>query len=134
MDIGSCSQLLLYACFLSMNTIKEEMLFYHQMKSRATSAEIFNVVVNFFQENQLPWESLAGACTDGAPAMTGLKSGFIKRVKKNSSVIGTHCILHRKVLASKTLPHEMKEVLDLSIEIMNYIKAGSLNSRLFKLL
>ena len=28
----------------------------------------------------------------------------------------------------------MKEVLDLSIEIVNYIKAGSLNSRLFKLL
>ena len=27
-DIGSCSQLLLYARFLSMNTIKEEMLFY----------------------------------------------------------------------------------------------------------
>ena len=105
------------------------------MKSRATSAEIFNVVVNFFRENQLSWESLAGACTDGAPDMTGLKSGFIKRVKeKYSSVIGTHCTLHRKVLPSKTLPYEMKEVLDLSIEIVNYIKAGSLNSCLFKLL
>ena len=45
-----------------------------------------------------------------------------------------HCILHRDVLASKTLPHEMKEVLDLFIEIVSYIKAGSLNSRLFKLL
>ena len=47
-DIGNCSQLLLYVRFLSMNTIKEEMLFYNQMKSRATSAEIFNVVINFF--------------------------------------------------------------------------------------
>ena len=28
-DIGSCSQLLLYARFLSVNTIKEEMLFCH---------------------------------------------------------------------------------------------------------
>ena len=52
------------------------------MKGRATSAEIFNVVANFFQENKLSRESLAGACTDGAPAMTGLKSGFIKRVKE----------------------------------------------------
>ena len=134
-DIGSCFQLLLYARFLSVNTIKEEMLFCHQMKGRATSAEIFNVVANFFQENKLPWESLAGACTHGAPAMTGLKSGFIKSVKeKNSSVIGTHCIHHREALASRTLPHEMKEVLDLSIEIVNYIKSGFLNSRLFKLL
>ena len=134
-DIGSCSLLLLYARFLPMNTTKEEMLFYHQMKSCATSAEIFNVVVNFFQENQLSWESLAGACTDGAPATTGLKSGFIKRVKeKNSSVIGMYCILHCRVLASKTLLHEIKKVLDLSIEIVNYVKAESLNSRLFKLL
>ena len=134
-DIGSCSQLVQYARFLSVNTIKEEMLFCHQMKGRATSAKIFNVVANFFQESKLSWESLAGACTDGALAMTGLKSGFIKRVKeKNSSVIGTHWVLHREALASRTFPHEMKEVLDLSIEIGNYIKAGSLNSRLFKLL
>ena len=48
--------------------------------------------------------------------MTGLKSGFIKRVKeKNSAIIGTHYILHCEALASRTLPHEMKEVLDLSI-------------------
>ena len=84
-DIKSCSQLRLYACFFSVNTIKEEMLFCHQMKSRATSAEIFDVVANFFQENQLPWESLAGGYTSGAPAMTGLKSGFIKRVKEKNS-------------------------------------------------
>ena len=67
--------------------------------------------------------------------MTGLKSSFIKRVKeKNSSVISTHCILHREALAARTLPHEMKEALDISTEIMNYIKAGSLGSRLFKVL
>ena len=80
--------------------------------------------------------TISKACIDETPAMTGLKSGFIKRVKeKNSSVIGMHCIL-REALASRTLPHEMKEVLDLSIEIMNYIlvKAGFINSRLFKLL
>ena len=55
-DIESCSQLLLYARFLSVNTIKEEMLFCRQMKGRATSAKIFNVVANFFQENKLSWE------------------------------------------------------------------------------
>ena len=50
--------------------------------------------------------------------MTGQRSGFIKRVKeKNSSIIGTHCILHREALASRILPHDVKEVLNLSIEI-----------------
>ena len=66
--------------------------------------------------------------------MIGLKSGFVRRVKRNCSVIGTHCVLHREALASRTLPPEMKEVLDISIEIVDYIKAASLNSRLFKLL
>ena len=60
-----------------MNTTKEEMLFCHPMKSRATSADIFNAVANFFQENQLSRESLARACKDGAPAMIVLKSDFI---------------------------------------------------------
>ena len=84
------------------------------MKSRATSADIFNAVANFFQENQLLWKSLAGACTDGAPAMIGLKSDFIQRVKERSpSVIGTQCVLYCEALASRALPPEMKEVLDL---------------------
>ena len=134
-DIESCFQLLLYACFLSVNTIKEEMLFCHPMKSHATSADIFNVVANFFQDNQPSWQSLAGACTDRAPAIIGLKSDFIQRVKERKpSVMGTHCILHREALASRILPREIKEVLDLSIEIVNYMKPGSLSSRLFKLL
>ena len=45
-----------------------------------------------------------------------------------------HSILYCEVLASRTLPREMKEVLILSIEIVNYVKAGFRNSRLFKLL
>ena len=42
-DIEKCSQLLLFAGFLSVNTIKE-MLFCYPIKSRATSTDIFNVV------------------------------------------------------------------------------------------
>ena len=42
------------------------------MKSQATSADIFNVASNFFQENQLLWESLAGSRTDRAPAHSSL--------------------------------------------------------------
>ena len=46
-DIGSHLQLLLYAGFLLVNTAKE-MLFCHPMKSRTTSTDIFDVVLNFF--------------------------------------------------------------------------------------
>ena len=109
--------------------------YYHPMESCTTATAIFDDVSNFFQENQLSWDSLTGVCTDEAPAMLGLQSGFTTRVKeKNPSVVGTHCILHREALASRTLPAEMRDVLNVAIKVVNFIKAGALNSRLFKLL
>ena len=38
----------------------------------------------------------------------------------------------RQALASKTLPQFLQKVLDQIIKIVNFIKAGALNSRLFK--
>ena len=65
--------------------------------------------------------------------MLGLQSGFITRVKEKSQcAIGTHCILHREALASRTLPAEMRDVMNLAIKVVNFIKAGALNSHLFK--
>ena len=134
-DIGNCAQLLVYARFMSGNIVKEEMLFCQPLESHTKSADIFNAVSKFFQENQLSWESLVGVCTDGTPAMLGLRSGFIARVKdKNPSVVGTHCVLHRETLASITLPFGLKNVLDAAVDVVNYVKTGALNSRLFKLL
>ncbi|XP_029652966.1 protein ZBED8-like [Octopus sinensis] len=128
-DIALCSQLLVYVRFVSGNWVKEEM-FCHPMDCRITVAAIFCDVSNFYQENQLPCGSLVGVCTDGAPAMLGSQSGFITRVKeKNLFVVGTHCILHLQ-----TLPTEMRNLLNVAIKVVNFVKGGALNSRLFKLL
>ena len=125
-DIAQCSQLLMYARFVSGNNIKKEILFCHPMESCTTAEAIFHDTSNFFQENQLSWESLVGVCTDGAPAMRGLRSGFVTKVKeKNPSVMSTHCILHREALASRTLPAEMMDVLNVAIKVVNFIKAGA---------
>lgn len=84
-DIAQCSQLLMYARFVSGNNIKEEILFCHPMESCTTAEDIFQDVSNFFQENQLSWDSLVGVCTDGAPAMLGLQSGLVTKVKEKKS-------------------------------------------------
>ena len=83
-DVAQCSQLLMYARFVSGNSVKDEMLFCHPMESYTTVKDVFQVVSNFFQENKLLWDSLVGVCTDGAPALLGLQSGFITRVKEKS--------------------------------------------------
>ena len=46
-DVAQCSQLLMYARFLSDNSEKEEILFCHPVESYTTATDIFQVVSNF---------------------------------------------------------------------------------------
>uniref|UniRef100_UPI00358FE70F protein FAM200C-like n=1 Tax=Myxine glutinosa TaxID=7769 RepID=UPI00358FE70F len=132
-DVAQCSQLIMYARFILGDSVKEEMLFCHPLETYTTAADVFEMVSKFFEENRLSWDALVGVCTDGAPAMLGLRSGFVTKVKQKSpSAIGTHCVIHRESLASKTLPAEMRDFLNLAIKVVNFIKGGALNSRLFK--
>ena len=65
--------------------------------------------------------------------MLGFRSGFVKKVKKFvREAKSTHCFIHRYALASKTLPIALQKVSDSAIRIVNFIKAGSLNTRQFK--
>ena len=67
--------------------------------------------------------------------MLGVRSGFTTLVKANApDIISTHCAPHREALAAKTLPPFLKEVLDVTVRCVNFIRAKSLNHRLFKLM
>ena len=93
---------------------------------------MFRVVDAYFYKNGMKWEKLVGVCTDGAPAMLGCRSGFFTRVEqKNSDAVGSHCIIYREALASKTLPAAMKKKLAIIIRIVNFIKSSAVNFRLF---
>ena len=59
--------------------------------------------------------------------------GLVKKVKKLAyEAKDTHSFIHRYALASKTLPNALQKVLDLAKIIVNFIKAGSSNTRQFK--
>ena len=66
--------------------------------------------------------------------MLGTKSGFQAYNKKqNPNTKGVHSMVHRHALASKTLPSPpLREVLDQTVRMVNFVKGGALNSRLFK--
>ena len=86
-------------------------------------------------EQELDWGKVAGICTDGAPAMTGNKSGFKACVNNIAPHIQfTHCIIHRYALAMKTLPPGLLNILSDVIKIVNHIKGNAVNSRIFKVL
>ena len=131
-DISSCAQLMVYARHVCNNAFKEEFLFCSALETITKAADVLNKVT-FFTTERLEWKNLAGCCNDGAPAMLGCNSGFQTSVKRQAPKSkGVHCMLHRQALASKTLPESLQKVLDQIIKIVNFIKGGALNSRLFK--
>lgn len=59
--------------------------------------------------------------------------GFVSLAKEiNSNITFTHCFLHREILAVKTLPEKLNEVLNDVTSMVNFIKMRPLKSRIFK--
>ena len=86
----------------------------------------------------LPWDKLVCLATDGAPTMCSRNVGVVGLMKKKLdsleaneiNFISVHCILDQEALCSKDL--QMKEVMDLEIKTVNFIKSHRLNHRQFK--
>ena len=111
-DVAQLSQLLVYVCYVGSTSIEEEMLFCRPLKTTTKAEDVFQVVSLFFDDKGL----LVGVCMDGAPTMLGSRSGFIARIKQKSpNAVGTHCVVHREALASKTLTAAMKDKLAIAI-------------------
>ena len=84
--------------------ILDDFLFCRGLTSRTTAHDVLKVVSDFFTTEGLSWENVVGICIDGAPAMLGSRSGFLKLAKKhNPNIVGIHCMIHRQALASKTI-------------------------------
>nr|XP_046478643.1 SCAN domain-containing protein 3-like [Neodiprion pinetum] len=134
-DITNYAQLIVYVRYISGDIIEEEILYSQSLTAGTKSEDIFNSISDFIKKNDLDWNKLIGLCTDGAPVMIGVRSGLAQKLKeKNPSIVSTHCVIHRQALASKTLPQNLRQILDSAIQIVNYIRSSALNSRLFTLL
>ncbi|KAM4807621.1 zinc finger BED domain-containing protein 5-like [Rhinophrynus dorsalis] len=131
-DVANCSQLLVYVRYINGGDFKDEFLFCKPLETTTTARDVFETTGSFLEKHEISWEKVCGVCTDGAPAMLGCRSGFQRLVLNESpKVIGTHCMIHRQILATKTLPQELQEVMKSVVSAVNYVKASALNSRLF---
>jgi hypothetical protein len=57
--------------------------------------------------------------------------GSARNQRKNPDVKTTHCFLHREVLVSKTIGEDIKQVLYVAVNMVNFIKQRPLKSRVF---
>ena len=61
------------------------------------------------------------------------KSGFRALVQKRTpNVLFTHCFIHWKALAFKTLPCGLHDVLKVTIKIVNFVKSSALHTLLIR--
>ena len=72
---------------------------------------------------------MGSVCTDGAPATIGHRSGFVALMKPVASHIESNrCAIHKYALACRTLPLELKSILDSAVTAVNFILGCAVNS------
>ena len=124
---------MVFVWYIHNKTIEENFLICHPLKTTTKASVVLKLVDDFFTAENLDWNKLGSVCSDGAPAMLEVRSGFLTLVKqKNPKIIGTHCIIHQEALASRTMSQPLKQALDCATKVVNYVKASALNTRLFQ--
>ncbi|KAG6925563.1 GTF2I repeat domain containing 2 [Chelydra serpentina] len=117
--------------------LTEELLDLMPLKGTTTGWDIFQGLEECIEKAALPWNKLVSLATDDAPSMCSENVGVVGllKTKLNSlnilgiSFTSIHCILHQEALCSKSL--QTKEVMDVVVKTVNFIRARGLNHRQF---
>ena len=130
--IHSQAILLVYVRFIYNDDVRKEMLFIKSLPETTRGEDIFNHIMQYFNDKGIPLTNLIYVASNGAKAMTGKVKGFVSRMKAVAPHIShVHCIVHREHLAAKSVGGDMEEALNTAIHVINFAKANSLNDRLF---
>ncbi|GBO00796.1 General transcription factor II-I repeat domain-containing protein 2A [Araneus ventricosus] len=133
-DINDTAQLVLFLRGVDENfEISEELAFMRFLKGTTKGCDIFRE----FQEGLLTLKvSITNICNitiDGAPNMTGKKSGFLGLFNQNypgNNVVFLHCVTHQDALCKSAL--NMKPVFDAVVKLINTIRSRGLTHRQFR--
>ena len=115
------------------NYIMEDLLFCKLILTNCKAHELFAILNNFFQENNLEWKYCVGLCTDGARAMSGRFGGL--RALVQGVAVDTkwaHCLIHGEALASQQLSGYYYAVVEDVVKTENFIKVRPLKALLFQ--
>ena len=133
-DKSGLAQLMVFVRYIANGKLEEELLMCVALSGTFTGKDIFSAVNTRLHNQGLLWECCISICTDGAGAVVGKHTEFLARVSQIAPHINfTHCIIHKKNLASKTLDQQLKCVLDSAAQIVNYIKSRLLQTIIYHL-
>jgi hypothetical protein len=108
---------------------------YFHLKDKLGGEDISESLLECLKTKNIDINRIVSISTDGAPSMIAKNKGFLKLFSMNIShdIIPFHCILHQEALIAKSLGAipELKGIMDVVIQIVNFIKAKALNHRQF---
>ncbi|XP_078503445.1 zinc finger BED domain-containing protein 5-like [Lissotriton helveticus] len=126
------THLICYVRFLYERKIVEDLLFCKKIKGGTTGQDLYAVVDDFMQQNQIDWERCVGVCTDGGRSMAGCYQGLQAHIRsKVPNAVWTHCIINREALVAGNLSEELHGVLKIVIKVVNYLKTRPIKAPFF---
>lgn len=136
LDVMDTAQLVVFVRMVFQDsTTKEDFLTLLHLKDRTRGEDIFNEFKKYVDENCIPIHKLVAITTDGAPAMRGVRSGFIALCRNDPAFpdfLNYHCVIHQQALVGKVV--DFSHVMTLVVKLINSIRAKALQHRLFKAL
>ena len=117
-----------YVRFIDKNgKFVEDLLFCKPILLSCKAHDLFAILNNFFEENNVDWKYCIRLCT--AVICLVASTGYERHCAK-----WTHCLIHREALASQQPNSDLNEVLKIVVKIVNFIKTRLLKARLFQCL
>ena len=108
----------------------EELLSFSAMHDRTRGQDIFASLQEIIRSFQLDMSKCASVTTDGAAAMT--KTFVAALQSEYGAKLAFHCIIHQECLCSKASNDTLRNVMKVVTQLVNYIRANSLNHRQFQ--
>jgi hypothetical protein len=121
-DVSDNANLMCFVRYDLGNTSHEELLFCKSLPTRTTAEELFNLINRYIIENGIEWKKCVGLSSDGARAMSGIRTGLFPRVKAVApECVWVHCSIHREALAVKKMPLSLTETMQECVKFINFI-------------
>ncbi|KAG2459918.1 GTD2B protein, partial [Polypterus senegalus] len=135
LDAVDTAQLVVYVRMAFRDSTKEDFLTLLHLKERTRGEDIYTEFKKYVSENDIPIHKLVAITTDGAPAMRGVRLGFIALCRNDPDFPefkNYHCVIHQQALSGKVV--DFSHVMSLVVKLINSIRAIALQRRLFKAL
>ena len=105
LDVTDTAQLIVFVRMAFQDfTTKEDFLTLLHLKDRTRGEDIFKEFKKYVQDNKVPITKLVAITTDGAPAMRGVRLGFVALCRNDPAFpefMTYHCVIHQQALVGE---------------------------------